>query len=502
MAIFDKQWWADILQESYPNNFDQDNYEDYVNQNRGKIEKAAANFNFPIQDMLYAFTAGDEVVLSDDVWSELENSKSYKIKSLDEAIQACLKAGVDPKPYIDFIKEGKELPLPLILCYGQNKYYLVGGELILSLYKALGSIPTVLQGTINMQTKRQHSPLEEDKSSTRETHAEIVKYFIKFAAKELGLKKLPSKITLSYDTDKAKNTHSFGTFDPSNDKIWLYVKDRSIADFLRTLAHELVHRKQAEDGRLKPGDGATGSDIEDEANAEAGVLLRKFGKDHEEIYDTLSEIKVNNPSALQIIKVGDGSGLLVDNTYLFTDYYATPDLKKEYKIVDASVEIDEDRDGKEYISIHFPEPSFGGGASEADINNSYDYWEANCAIAEKVLTQYSYDYDQDYYKIYLDSIINTDLLNEIYVNNPGNYKFEIGDYVSDSRLDVGEIIERTSNIQDEYNKYKDDEELGYYESPFTFVRLNEPSDPYYLVKYNDRSYYWTPQNQLSDRIYE
>jgi hypothetical protein len=506
-----------ILQESPPINFETDDYENYVNQNRGLIEKAAAEFNFPIQDMLYAFTAGAEVVLSDDIWSKLENSKSYKIKSLDEAIQIALKAGIDPKPYIDFIKDGKELPLPMVLCYSQDKYYLVGGDLILSLYKALGSIPTVLQGTLNMQNRTLHEPLEEDtNSSVKNKHADIVKYFLKFAVKELGLKKLPSGITLSYNTEQAKDTRSFGTFNPENDHIWLYVKDRNTADFLRTLAHELVHRKQAEDGRLEPGDGATGSDIENEANAQAGILLRKFGKEHEDIYETLNEIrindpaapylfdwakysgnhrnhtrlrepgdgtgiievekdrnnyilygfreeginmvksiaayfnkstedwlvmgmtrveitsdqydklmgitldemKVNNPSNLVIIEVGNGDGLLVEDTYLFTDYFVTPDLKERYEIVDASIEVDEDRDGKEYISINFPEPSFGGGASEADINNSYDYWEANCAIGEKVLTKYSYDYDQDYYKIDLDNVTNADLLNEMKVNNP------------------------------------------------------------------------------------
>jgi len=293
MAIFDKQWWTEALQlhESPPIEFETDDYEAYVNQHRDVIEKAAAVFNLPIPDMMLAFVGGEEVVLSDDIWSKLENSKSYKIKSLDDAIQYSLKKGIDPKPYIDFIKEGKVLPLPMVLCYGQDKYYLVGGEVILSLYKALGAIPTVLQGTLNLQTKQLHQPtsLGEDLNSIKETHADIVKTFVEFAVKELGLQTPPTDITLSYDTDQAKNDHSFGHFDPSNGKIWVYVKDRNTADFLRTLAHELVHRKQAEDNRLEPNSGETGSDIENEANAQAGVLLRKFGKQHEDIYETLKE---------------------------------------------------------------------------------------------------------------------------------------------------------------------------------------------------------------------
>ncbi len=102
--------------------------------------------------------------------------------------------------------------------------------------------------------------------------------------KELGIQKLPSGLTLSYNNDDARSMHSFGSFNPNNDKIWLYVKNRNMADLLRTLAHELVHRKQAEDGRLELNSGETGSEIENEANAQAGILLRKFGKQNEEIY--------------------------------------------------------------------------------------------------------------------------------------------------------------------------------------------------------------------------
>jgi Zn-dependent peptidase ImmA (M78 family) len=57
-----------------------------------------------------------------------------------------------------------------------------------------------------------------------------------------------------------------------------------MADILRTLAHELVHRKQHEDGRINYESGETGSEIENEANAQAGILLRNFGKLNKQIY--------------------------------------------------------------------------------------------------------------------------------------------------------------------------------------------------------------------------
>ena len=114
---------------------------------------------------------------------------------------------------------------------------------------------------------------------------DIIKHFLKYAVKELKLNELPSGLTLSHNNNKAKTNHTFGTFTPDNNKIWVYVKNRNMADILRTLAHELVHRKQAEDGRLEPNSGETGSNIENEANAMAGVLLRKFGKNNENIYE-------------------------------------------------------------------------------------------------------------------------------------------------------------------------------------------------------------------------
>jgi hypothetical protein len=270
------------LQESPPINFEDDSYQDYVLQNRSKIEKASAVFNFPIQDMEFAFNGGREVVLNDDMWKEMENTKSYNMKSLEDAISYSLKMGINPKPYIDHIKQKKDIPLPLVLQYDTNKYYLVGGEVILSIYRSLGVIPTVLQGTLNLQKKTLPEPIHENLD-----RKDTIKEFIKYAIKELEIQKPPTGLTLSTDNDMAKEQRTFGTFDPNNDKIWLYVKNRNMADILRTLAHELVHRKQAEDGRIDYESGETGSEIENEANAQAGILLRNFGKQNNNIYEVL-----------------------------------------------------------------------------------------------------------------------------------------------------------------------------------------------------------------------
>jgi hypothetical protein len=295
--VFTRKWWHETLglDESQPE-ASTSPYQNLVLSAMPKIEKTSMVFNLPIPDIQYAFETGNEVVLSDEMWKNLENSKSYNIKSLDDAIQYSLKLGIDPKPYIDYIKQGKDIPLPLVLNYGQGKNYLVGGEVILSLYRALGSIPTALQGVLNLQMHGRISPPitegEGVETKLNENQISIIKEFIKYAANSLKLQKLPN-LTLSYNTNEAKERHTFGYFDPNTSKVWLYVKNRNVADILRTLAHELVHRKQDEEGKIDYNSGETGSEVENEANAMAGVLLRDFGKTHENIYEGLKKNLIN-----------------------------------------------------------------------------------------------------------------------------------------------------------------------------------------------------------------
>jgi cytidyltransferase-like protein len=270
------------LKESPPIEFEQDDYQDYIANNRSAVEKAAGYFNVPIDDMEYAFNGGQSVILSDDDWSKLQNSNSWNIQNLEQAIRYAHDKKIKVKPYILDIKAGKELPLPLILRYGQDKYWLVAGEVILSLYKALKITPTVLQATLNLNESQSGKPKPEKK--------QIIKEFIKHVAKELELTTLP-RIKFSTDNEEVKNRRSFGYYNPGQSIIWVYTKNRNMADMLRTLAHELVHHKQNIDGRIYNDSGETGSEIENEANARAGVILRNFGKQNNMIYEGLDSKK-------------------------------------------------------------------------------------------------------------------------------------------------------------------------------------------------------------------
>jgi len=239
---------VDLQERKYQNQ--DDTFANYVLSRETEIEQAAQDFNIPIPDVRYAFTTGNMVILTDEILSKLEN-----------------------KHHRD---EDKGAGPAMILNYDKDKYYLVYGSHLIH-----GEDPKVLMAVLNLEGPKPF-PLKEGKLNESETAT--IGEFIKYAIKNLGIQNPPRNLSLSYDTNKAKEMRSFGYFSPNDNKIWVYCANRNMADILRTLAHELVHRKQDEDGRISYESGKTGSEIENEANAMAGVLLRDFGKQHEEIY--------------------------------------------------------------------------------------------------------------------------------------------------------------------------------------------------------------------------
>jgi len=274
-----------------------------VNQKEHDIERTAEELNIPLEDLKYAFIAGGIILLSDDIWSKLENTDSYTTKG----------------------KYTGELPTSpaLVLNYDKTHYYLASGNDILRKYKQAGQEPKVVLGVIDVPNEKAFYLTE---GRLTESQTGTIGEFIKFAAKNLGLQNLPGSLTLSYDNKQAKDKRTFGFFDPHDKKIWIYVKNRNMADILRTLAHELVHRKQEEDGRLDPTSGQTGSPIEDEANAMAGVLLRNFGKINNSIYEHKKMVKLT-ATKKNILK--EVQQLPIGNSIIFgVEHYSKSDAKQ------------------------------------------------------------------------------------------------------------------------------------------------------------------------------
>lgn len=106
--------------------------------------------------------------------------------------------------------------------------------------------------------------------------------FVNFAKELLGITD-DIKVELAFERTKDLKTTAYYDL---NKIIKIYVKERAIIDVCRSIIHELVHHKQFLDGRLNNPlkDGADGSKLENEANAIAGIVIRRYGKLHPEIY--------------------------------------------------------------------------------------------------------------------------------------------------------------------------------------------------------------------------
>lgn len=125
--------------------------------------------------------------------------------------------------------------------------------------------------------------LNESVLSNDEKDTKKIADFINFAKKYLEIDD-DVKIALAFERTPDLKTTAYYDL---NGLVKVYVKDRAIVDVMRSISHELQHHKQNLEGRLKnpQKDGEDGSEIENEANAIAGKIIRLYGKIHPEIYD-------------------------------------------------------------------------------------------------------------------------------------------------------------------------------------------------------------------------
>jgi Zn-dependent peptidase ImmA (M78 family) len=107
--------------------------------------------------------------------------------------------------------------------------------------------------------------------------------FIKFVKGELNLKSTP-KVIVQNGRKDLKTTANYD-YTQSEKVIKVNAKNRMLVDVMRSVAHELVHHKQYEDGRLEVRPPDIGGEIEDEANAKAGQFIKMFAQRDETLYD-------------------------------------------------------------------------------------------------------------------------------------------------------------------------------------------------------------------------
>jgi len=126
-----------------------------------------------------------------------------------------------------------------------------------------------------LRLAREYTAVSLKEEVTHKEFQPMMDSFVSFASDRLGVKSLPN---IEYKADD--DMSSFGGYDPKSNKITVHTRGRHPMDIFRTVAHEIVHHKQNEDGKIKDvsKEGATGSHVENEANAMAGQLMRHYAK--------------------------------------------------------------------------------------------------------------------------------------------------------------------------------------------------------------------------------
>ena len=107
--------------------------------------------------------------------------------------------------------------------------------------------------------------------------------FVNFTKDFLGI---DDNVKVELAFEKTPDLRTTAYYNNGDRRVKVYVKDRAKIDVMRSIAHELVHHKQNIDGRFDNAEdpGADGSEFENEANAVAGLIIRKWGRIHPEIY--------------------------------------------------------------------------------------------------------------------------------------------------------------------------------------------------------------------------
>ena len=141
---------------------------------------------------------------------------------------------------------------------------------------------------------RKHHSLKEsiNEEITHKEFGPMLDSFVAFASKNLGLNSTP-KVRVKNDDD---SYNSFAAYRPGDNDVSVSIANRHPMDVFRSVAHELVHHKQKEENRIGKDvakEGETGSDIENEANAKAGVIMRMYAKQNPDMFKKTYVVETN-----------------------------------------------------------------------------------------------------------------------------------------------------------------------------------------------------------------
>jgi len=249
----------------------------------------------------------------------------------------------------------------------------------------------------------------------------ILSEFANECCQQLAIASVP-QIRLRRDPEWCKRNRTFGMFDHAKNEINLSVANRHPVDVMRTLAHELVHHRQNEMQKLPGNAGETGSDFENEANAAAGIIMRKFAEQHPNLFTDVvnessgyipTEKEKNDPrfsTALTVdIKPGE-TGRQANKLGLATDAQGRPallmkKLNNQLQQIKESVDVDQDLLEVDMSPGALEKWAQSPDAQDIKVGIEYEFIFPDTESAENDDEPVDYDYDMDEPAYDLDQII-------------------------------------------------------------------------------------------------
>ena len=183
----------------------------------------------------------------------------------------------------------------------------------------------------------------------KEQYQVLVKSLLPYAQKELGFKN-PPKINFVDDQDNSKNPlGKTAYYHPEDKEITIFITNRHPKDILRSVAHELVHYKQDEDGRLTQ---SMKQDLHDKNYTQHNANLRKFEEEAylngNMIFRDWEDNYKNGPK--QIIKITKESKQMNESNIRATIKRLVAEIiaeEKEKKEEEEKLEVSQVRDSAE-----------------------------------------------------------------------------------------------------------------------------------------------------------
>ena len=200
--------------------------------------------------------------------------------------------------------------------------------------------------------------------------ANITKDFVDFCQEQLGYT-TPASCEV---VDTRDNLTTLASYNLNNNQVKVYGKNRAIADILRSIAHELVHHKQLEDGRIDrdnpPQD--IGGEIEDEANAVAGQLVKGFGYNNRTIYENWDKSMCADPEQGEFFCQDGGENLGISDIFKDDGYNLIHGFAEKFHLSDVTPEEEETYhpEGSKKVKKNNFKPNLNKGPFTIPVNLS------------------------------------------------------------------------------------------------------------------------------------